>query len=171
MKWRFWQDKILLILRIKKQTQGSLSRQVYEAGKANKWPGLGKEVSEICHNIGIPDVNGIEVSKSDVKEAIFNHHYADMKREMEEGYTKMKDIKDDNFTEVQSYFKEKSIETTRMAFRVRCKMVKDIPGNFKQKYKKEGLTCKYCNRGNVMSQAHCYECSAWSGIRKGLDLP
>ena len=93
-----------------------------------------------------------------------------MKMEMEEGYTKMKDIKDDNFTEVQSYFKEKSIETTRMAFRVRCKMVKDIPGNFKQKYKKEGLTCKYCNGGDVMSQSHCVECPACSDLREGLDL-
>ena len=64
--------------------QGTLSRQVYEEGKAKEWPGLGKEVSEICRNIGLPDVNDVEVSKSYVNEVIFNHHYADMKREMEE---------------------------------------------------------------------------------------
>ena len=105
---------------------------------------MGKEVSEICNTIGIPDVKDIQVAKSDVKMAIFNHHYLDMKKEMEEKYKKMNDVKDDDFSEVQDYFKEKSVETTRMAFRVQCQMVKDIPGNFKQKYRKEGLTCKYC---------------------------
>ena len=132
MKWRFWQEKILLLQRIQKQKSGSLSRQVYEEGKAKGWPGLGKEVSEICKTVGIPDVNEILVSKSDVKTAIFNHHYQDMKKEMEEKYKKMNDVKDDDFSEVQDYFKEKSVETARMAFRVRCQMVKDIPGNFKQ---------------------------------------
>ena len=82
----------------------------------------------------------------------------------------MNDVKDDDFSEVQDYFKEKSVETARMAFRVRCQMVKDIPGNFKQKYRKEGLNCKYCEGGSVMSQSHCLTCPAWGELREGLDL-
>ena len=32
MKWRVWQEKILLLLRIKQQAEDSISRQVYEDG-------------------------------------------------------------------------------------------------------------------------------------------
>ena len=48
----------------------------------------------------------------------------------------------------------------------------DIPGNFKRKFvkKEDGLICKYCEEGNIMSQSHCMECSAWSELRRGLDL-
>ena len=54
-------------------------KQIYEEGKAKGWPGLGKEVSEICKAINIPDVNNEGVQKAAVKKAIFNHHYAAMK--------------------------------------------------------------------------------------------
>ena len=53
MKWRIWQEKILLLMRIKSQGMDTLCRQVYEEGVKNDWPGLAKEVSEICKEIGI----------------------------------------------------------------------------------------------------------------------
>ena len=40
--------------------------------------------------------------------------------------------KDDDFIEIQEYFRDKSVENTRMAFKVRSEMVPDIPGNFKK---------------------------------------
>ena len=44
-----------------------------------EWPGLWREVTEICNEIGIPDVNDEVVSKTDIKTAIVNHHMNDMK--------------------------------------------------------------------------------------------
>ena len=60
-----------------------------------------------------------------------------------------------------------------MAFRVGSKMVKDIPGNFRNKYKQkgdDGLLCNYCMENQEMDQAHCLHCPAWSELRTGLDM-
>ena len=57
-------------------------------------------------------------------------------------------------------------------------MVNDIPGNFKNKYRRtkglkdnedEGLACSYCGQG-IMTQSHCLICPAWEALREGLDL-
>ena len=73
MKWRVWQEKVLLLIRIRNHDDETLCKQIYEEGKAKGWPGLGKEVSEICKAINIPDVNNEGVPKAAVKEMIFNH--------------------------------------------------------------------------------------------------
>jgi hypothetical protein len=95
-----------------------------------------------------------------------------MKKEMEEKSTKLKDIQHGDFTNVQDYLKQQSVENTRMAFHVISKMVQEIPANFKEKYRKNenGLKCKHCQEGQIMSQSHCLECPAWVQIREGLDL-
>ena len=172
MKWRIWTEKILLLMRIKKQDQGSLSRQVYEESRARGWPGLGEEVASICKQIGIPDINDVVVTKAAVKKAIWDNHQADVLKELSES-KKLMDIKDEDFSTVQEYFKDKSVENTRMAFKVRSKMVADIPCNFKNKYKRkgeDGIMCPYCKDGREFSQSHCLECPAWADIREGLDL-
>ena len=133
--------------------------------------GLGEEVTKICDEIGIADVNNEAVPTKVIKEAIFNHHYADMKKELEKS-TKLESIKDEDFREPQSYMHEKSIENGRLAFRIRSKMVKDIPENFKNKHKNDsqGLKCKYCSSGEILSQSHCLVCPAWKELRQGLEL-
>ena len=174
MKWRVWQDKIFLLMRIRSHGDGSLCKEVYKEGRERGWPGLGKEVSEICEEIGIPDANDVIVPKKVVKEAIFEHHQKDM-MEVVKSKTKLEAIKDDDFSEVQEYFNDKSVEKARMAFKVRTLMVPEIPGNFKNKYRvkgtvDEGLLCSECDQGEIMTQSHCTTCPAWSDLREGLDL-
>ena len=172
MKWRIWMEKVLLLLRIRGQDPSALARQVYEEGKARGWPGLGEEVAKICGEIGIPDANHVMVSKTQLKSAIWEHHDMDMKEQLNHS-TKLRDIKNDDFSKMQDYFSEKSVGNTRMAFKIRSKMVEEIPENFKNKYNKngeEGLICQYCTETKIMSQSHCMECSAWVEQRKGLDL-
>ena len=69
-----WTARILLVMRLKQQETSSLCRQIYEEGRTREWPGLGEEVSEICREIGIPDVNEVLVLKSEIKKAIHQHH-------------------------------------------------------------------------------------------------
>ena len=131
-------------------------------------------MSEICEVIGIPDVNNVFVSKTVVKEAICKHHHSDMVSTVQ-GQSKLEDIKEDDFNEVQDYFKDKSVEKARMAFKIRTHMVPDIPGNFKNKYRvrgtvSEGLACPYCTQGEIMTQSHCLACPEWSQLRGGLDF-
>ena len=99
MKWRIWQQKILLLMRIKSHGLDTLCRQVYEEGIRHDWPLLGKEVTNICTEIGIPDVNNSMVAKSEIKKAIFNHHYEEMIKEVK-SKTKLERIKHEDFREV-----------------------------------------------------------------------
>ena len=71
--------------------------------------------------------------------------------------------------------KNKSVSIGRMAFKIRSKMVTDIPANFKNKLKSKkddnkGLICGYCNEQEIMDQAHCIQCVKWMDLRDGLDL-
>ena len=76
----------------------------------------------------------------------------------------------------QPYMHEKSISVGRTAFKIRCHMIQDIPGNFKNKFRRrgggenEGLVCTHCREEVVMDQAHCIVCPAWEDIRQGLDM-
>ena len=70
----------MLLIRIKSQATTSLSRQVYEESRVKGWPGLGKEVSEICQVVGLPDINNVMVPKSVVKKAIWEHHQLDIRK-------------------------------------------------------------------------------------------
>ena len=67
MKWRLWQEKILLLMRIRNHNEETLCRQIYEEGELREWPGLGQEVREICTTLDIPDVNKEFIPKSVVK--------------------------------------------------------------------------------------------------------
>ena len=82
MKWRVWQDKILLLMRIRSHGYETLCKDVYKEGRGKGWPGLEKEESEIFEEMGIPDANYSLVPKNIVKETIFKHHYSDI---LEEG--------------------------------------------------------------------------------------
>ena len=57
MKHRIWQYKLLLLKRIKGQSHETLSGKIWNEQWRNKWPGLAKEVSDICKEIGILDIN------------------------------------------------------------------------------------------------------------------
>ena len=80
-KWRIWKEKLMHIIRIQSQETTSLARQNYEKQLQLKLPGLATEVSDICKQINIPDVNYYKVRKEDIEENIFFHHYKDMKLE------------------------------------------------------------------------------------------
>ena len=68
------------------------------------------------------------------------------------------------------YFKEKSLEDTRMLFRIRTRMV-DLKANFKNNhaFRKDNWLCEGCRR-EVETNSHVMSCQAYEDIRQGLDL-
>ena len=48
MGLRIWIEKIMLAFHIRKLDDGSLAGRVYREQKLRKWPGLAREVDEIC---------------------------------------------------------------------------------------------------------------------------
>ena len=164
-------DDYYIVQRIMQMDKNTLCKEIYEEGKANGWPGLGQEVTNICKEIGLPDLNENMITKSLIKEAINAHHYGDMKKELEKS-SKLEGVKNEDLREVQKYFQNKSVENGRLAFKIRSHMVQDIPGNFKNKFRKnkDGLICSYCSEMEIMTQSHCVRCPAWTEQRAGLDL-
>ena len=173
MKHRLWLQKLLLLRRIQKQNKETLSRKILDVQQANQWPGLAAEVKVICMELGIPDTNGREVTEGELKKATMEHHDRQLVEEVEKS-KKMRKHSQDNFKQVQDYLKGKSVENCRMAFRIRCEMVKEIKGNYKDKYRRRGgeqaLNCEDCDSDQVQTQAHCLVCPQWEKLRTDLDL-
>ena len=132
------------------------------------WPGLSQEVKQICKAIGIDNINEKEVEIKEIKEAIFYHNYKEMKEKMMD-LKKLENVRNGNFTKEQEYMSDKSIETARLTYRVRTKLVPKIRGNFPNLYKRD-LQCRDCSTGQDMTQEHVEVCPAWDSLREGLDL-
>ena len=176
-KWRIWKEKVMLIKRIQAQESSTLSRQVYEKQLQLNLPGLAVEVTAICEQIGIKDVNYYEVRNEKIEEAIIFHHYKDLKEELYKS-KKLDKIKHEDFRKEQDYLNSKSIESCRAQFRVRTEMVDTFRDNFRSKYRTlprgqedrdPGLLCGDCGQDRD-SQTHCLDCPAWADARDHLDL-
>ena len=80
----------------------------------------------------------------------------------------------------KTYFFENSLDQVRDIYRVKCKMVESIRGNFPQKYRKDSLTCQSCKHlypSNPSpdtirdSQSHLLEsCAAFTQTRSFFNL-
>ena len=132
IKWRIWEEKCLLLIRIQNLEEGSLALKVYEEAEKQGWPGLGRDVRNICNEIKIPNINLHKICKKDVQKAISKSHFEDMMTQFESS-SKLQDIKNSNFSEMQSYFNDKNLENSRMKFKIRTKML--------QKYQEIFKTC------------------------------
>ena len=169
MKFRIWNQKCQLVLQIKQLDEKSLARQIYEEAEEYNWPGLGKEVREICEEIQLPDINKYNIEKTQIRDAIYEAHYKSM-ISLFETSKKLQDIKGDDFRGFQKYFHDKNLANARFKFKIRCKMVEKVPGNFKNKYKfnEIGLNCQNCMV--EMTQNHLALCPERANLRQGLDM-
>ena len=169
MQWRIYEEKCLLLIRIQNLEEGSLAKVIYQEAEDLGWPGLGREVRQICKVINIPDLNRHRMMKKEVQQAIRVSHHEDMMSQFDSS-RKLQDIKESDFTCLQPYFNDKNLENSRMKFKIRTKMLDKIPGNFKNKYKnaENGITCNLCP--DEMTQNHCLICPGRKEQRKDLDL-
>ena len=83
MKWRVWEAKCFQLKQLQQLEDKALAKRVCWVAEARGWPGLVQEVREICSKIGLPDLSKSDVSKQQIKEAIFYSHYISMKKEIE----------------------------------------------------------------------------------------
>ena len=126
----------MLVKRLQNQNITSPTRMVYEEQLRLGWPGLAEEVKKICSEVGLPDVNLIEVKKEKVKEMIYYHHYKDMKEQIQRS-SKLDKIKHEDFRKEQSYMEDRSIDRCRTKFWIRTEMMKTFKDNFHLSIEKE----------------------------------
>ena len=167
MKYRIWKQKVMLAKRIKSQ-KGSLANLIFEEQLKMGWGGLVKEVAEICMKLGVNDVSKMEVTKEELEERIGMADYVEMKEDMEK-CSKLKDVKDGDFREVQKYMEWKGVEKGRLAFRIRSRMMMKVKANFKNG-NRESLKCDNCQEEEDETQEHMMSCPGWRDELGSLDV-
>ena len=172
MKYRIWTRKLIFVNTLKNMPKGTLAKDVFDEQVKRGWPGLAREASDICKELAIPNIVREEVSKSKwekiVKQAAIDKHEEGLKEEVQ-SKTKLEGIKDEDLKR-KEYFLQKSLEDTRLLFRIRTRMV-DLKANFKNKpaFRKDGWKCEGCNK-EVESNGHVMHCQAYDHVREGKDL-
>ena len=119
MKLRIWKRKCLLIHHIKNMEDGALAKQVHCEQMENGWPGLAKEVTGICGELGMEDVNFSNITKNALKnlleEVCQETDERDLKDEMA---NKTEKLKEGN-CKIRKYMNLKSLADVRNTCRVR----------------------------------------------------
>ena len=176
MKHRLWKEKLMYLMQLKRLEERSLALEIYQEQKKHGWPGLAKDVSEICEKLGLEDLNNTDISKEKVSEEIFYHHYKEMKEDIAK-MAKLQDIKHEDFREVQPYMKSCAIEQARLKFSLRSQMY-DCKANYHGRYDEDNRGCPACveaggqDRSTVEdeSQSHLSICPHYSHLRQGRDI-
>ena len=181
MKFRVWQEKVLLILAIREQEEGCLAKEVLEEQVRMGWPGLGQEVQEICRQTGLEDATAEEVQldKEAVKEAMKVSNLKYMKEDMTGA--KLDNMRRSDMRLRREYTKL-IVEEARMAFRLEVLQF-DCRANMPSKYGRD-LRCRACgpqlqpgqrqedqdhqDQGHVEDQEHLECCMGYAELWDGL---
>jgi hypothetical protein len=166
MKNRIWKEKLLLARNIASK-EGSLAKAIYEEQIDMGWPGLASECEKICEELGLKNTHGVVKDKDEIEDSIFYHNYKKMKEEMKR-YSKLEEVRNEDFRDIQRYFEMKSLAKVRVAFRIRSKMIQSIKMNYKNMH--ADLNCDKCELGLLDTQEHAKLCEGWEEERRGLDL-
>ena len=167
MKHRIWYEKINFVQVLRNLKEG-LAKEIYEQQLVQGWPGLAKEVKEICNEVDIPDANQVVISRKCLKLAFRNHDSKEIREKML-SYKKLDKIKNDDPTEAKDYMRKKSLADCRIIFRVRTEMI-DIKDNMRGKYKGKNINCETCDMKVAESQGHVMVCSGYQELRIGRDM-
>ena len=145
MKWRIWEEKLLLVLAILEQEEGVLANEVFLDQVSLGLPGLAHEAEEICKVLGMPNICKVRSSKKEIQENIFYNHLKCVKEELQKLEVKGAELLKADIRRPQKYFETSSLAVARMAFRVQNRML-DIPADMPGRY---------------IGRMQCTECKGW----------
>ena len=92
----------------------------------------------------------------------------EMKEEMDK-LKKMERLKMEN-CEIKEYMRKESLKSVRETFRMRVMMIDWVKGNYKNRYRQQGLICEGCWEEEVETQSHLTVCEAYQDLREGRDM-
>ena len=139
-------------------------------GTSKGWPGITKEVQDICRDIGLPDATLKYISRKEIKEAMCYHHLGILKKEML-GKSKFDETSNTDTRKIQAFILGKSLENARLEVLWLTNML-DTRTMMKGKYK-EPYTCPHCTEGRnfeaLESPLHLLQCKAYLELRNGIN--
>ena len=128
------------------------------------------EAEDICNRLGLEDVNKTQVSKHVFKNLFIKAARREDEKYLRtnmEGKTKVQDLVTENVS-LKSYFKEKSLSSTREMFRIRTNMNK-LKGNFKHDKRNADALCVACGKEEEIN-SHVMYCPSYADLKQGRDM-
>ena len=168
MKLRIWASKVKMVMALRMMDKEFLARQIYDEQVMQGWPGLSREVAEICAQLGLPDANIVRVTKAQVDKAIKEYNKQEIREVMAKKYKKLDDLVEGEDGLLKEYMRIKNIAESRIMFRIRTKML-NLKDNMRGQFK-TNLDCRACNTREIESQTHVLSCTGYADIRVGLDM-
>lgn len=173
MKARVATKKLLFVNDLKNMDSDSLAHQVFTEQVRFGFPGLAKEVEQLCQEWELPNILKVNVRRNEwkklVKEKTLEKQSEELDKELEQKYSKLQDIRHEGFG-LKEYFKTNIVEDARMAFQIRTKML-EFKANYKnnKKFQAEKWLCESCGE-EVETQSHVLQCSEYSKLREERNM-
>ena len=173
MKYRIWVEKTMMILHLRGLEESSMASRIWKEQRTWGWPGLSKEVTEICEDLDVTDTNEMDFEESEkkiirktIKEACRDKDEKELKARMGK---KCENMKDED-CRIKPYFKELTLYEAREMFKIKTNMNK-IRGNYKnmRDNKTARWLCVGCNV-EVEVNSHIRSCKFYEDDKSGLDL-
>ena len=154
----------------------SLAKQVFNEQIQNEWPGLTKEVKNICYEWCVRDVTKkwqSEPKANEWKEVLKKAAHVQNSKSLLKKMMKMSKLEEyidsEEEYEIKDYVKDLNMHDARVNFKLRSKMFpckdnfRSDPVNVASKW-----LCKACEV--VDSQSHILTCPAYQQLREGKSL-
>jgi hypothetical protein len=170
MGLRVWREKLRMILSLRSLGEGTLARRIYEEQRARQWPGLAREATQICEELGIEDCNVTSLPKISYKKMINEACIAEQRRrllKLAEGRVKCSRIANEKF-EKRPYISNTKIKEVRQWFLTRYGM-QPFAGNFShdKKYAKSQWLCRCQEAREEEGHLLSGSCPVYGDIRAG----
>ena len=169
MGLRIWMEKLMLVLHVRRLTDDTLARNVYDEQRAQQWPGLAAEADEICLELGIENVHDTGLSakayRAVIIEACHIKNEARIKSEAE-GKEKCERIFKEKYG-AKEYTKNKEISKVRQAFRTRFGL-QPFAGNYGHDRRFAQTEWLCCCRQAKEDETHLINghCEVYGGVRE-----
>ena len=173
IKLRIWREKIMLIHHIRRLNEEALASEIYREQVRNNWPGLAREVEDICEQLGIENVNETVLGKTQfsklVDKAIVQKE-DQMLKEESVNMEKMKVIRADEWG-LKEYVRTGHLYSVRSTWEVRAYMLR-VAGNYSHhsRYLATGWLCQACQLQVREDQDHLTSCAGYEDLREGKDM-
>ena len=172
MQMRIWVEKVMMVRHLRGLEEGSLARLVYDEQKEQGWPGLAKETSNICLELGIENCNESDIWSLSTKQ--YRQLLIQKCKEKDEiGLRKMAEGKI-KCTKIMSelYGRKLYMSTYRlyMARQIFCTRVQMQPfgTNYRhdKRFKKSNFMCKCAKSEESESHLISGKCAIYGDLRK-----
>ena len=157
----------MLVMHIRSLDEKTLAKKIYEEQKENDWPGLVKETSQICEELGIQNCNTTSMDKTEYKEIVnsaLKMKDEEFLRKEAEGKQKCKKIMKEKYGK-KEYISKKKVAEVRNIFKARVGMT-EFADNFgkDKRFIRTNWLCR-CG-GKRESEDHITnECPVYDDIR------